>query len=187
MYLIDKGNENAILKKEGGTVQKLILPEDVWQDAGSVSEDLLELSDAEFALIHQAFELARRVHSGQKDKSGKDYIYHPLRVSQLTEGGVTEMMVALLHDVVEDTPTSLADLKQMGFPDEVVDGVDHMTRRKEETRDEYLKRLKPNATARKVKLADLIHNSDLTRFAEPSEKDLRRAETYAKEMEYLRS
>ena len=135
-------------------------------------------------MVIRALEIAAVAHAGQVDKAGIAYIRHPITVASLVETP-EEKMVAYLHDVVEDTDVTLADLKEAGFSTAVLDAVNAMTHRKDEPREEYLKRVKANPLARRVKLADLTHNSDLSRIPDPKEKDIKRREKYLKELEYL--
>lgn len=140
--------------------------------------------------IQKALNIAIKVHKGAVDKGGNDYIFHPVTVA-LSCRSDDEKTVALLHDVVEDTPITLDDLRREGFPERIVAAVDAVTRRNDEKgqngRAVYLKRVKANPLARKVKLADLYHNSDLTRIPHPAEKDFARVKEYAKEIEFLKS
>jgi (p)ppGpp synthase/HD superfamily hydrolase len=87
-------------------------------------------------------------------------------------------VVALLHDVMEDTPYTLTDLQKMGYPDAVLEALLLMTHDKNIPYMEYVKKIKMNPIARKVKLADLRHNSDLTRLNQIEEKDLSRVKKY---------
>lgn len=131
------------------------------------------------ATLKDAVALATKAHLGQKDKAGAAYIRHPLRVM----GRMTtdeEKMVAVLHDVVEDTSITLQDLRIAGYPKSVVDAVDALSRRKNETYEQFIERLKPNALARRVKIADLEDNMDLGRIPNPQPKDFERAEKYRK-------
>src|SRR5262249_4397457 len=98
-----------------------------------------------------------------------------------------EMMAAVLHDVVEDTPTTLDDLRREGFPQAVVEAVDCLTRREDESYDEFIARIKPNALARRVKIADLEDNMDLSRIPHPTDKDLARIERYRKALATLKT
>jgi (p)ppGpp synthase/HD superfamily hydrolase len=91
-----------------------------------------------------------------------------------------ERMVAVLHDVVEDTPHTLEDLRRAGYPEEVVQAVDCLTRRDTETYDEFIERLKPNPLAYKVKIADLEDNMDVRRISEIKESDFERLRRYRK-------
>ena len=111
----------------------------------------------------KAKEMAENAHRGQIDKSGKAYIFHPIRVSQM---GKTEeeRIVGLLHDVVEDTDLTLQDLKDVDFSQEIVEAVDAITKRKGETRVDYLTRVKANKLARAVKIYDIEDNASPIRL-----------------------
>lgn len=121
-------------------------------------------------LVTEAKELATRAHQGQVDKSGAPYIGHPGRVAghvaQHAAGEDLEVAqaVAWLHDVVEDTPVTLADLARQ-FPASVVAAVDAMTKRSGEEPDAYYRRVCSNRIARAVKNADLDDNTDPARTA----------------------
>jgi (p)ppGpp synthase/HD superfamily hydrolase len=112
--------------------------------------------------VSKAIQLIRRVHGEQKDKNGKPYWRHPIRV--MTRLGrsatVTERCAALLHDVVEDTATTLQDLRKEGFSSAVVRAVDLLSRSPDVTYEEYLRRIvrSGNIAAMRVKLADLLDN-----------------------------
>jgi (p)ppGpp synthase/HD superfamily hydrolase len=105
------------------------------------------------------------MHHGQLDKSGKAYILHPLAV-MLRMDTDEERIVAVLHDVVEDTPITVADLLHDGYPPEIVEAVDLLSRRHNQTYSEYIQALAGNRIALKVKIADLIHNLDPSRAYE---------------------
>lgn len=135
--------------------------------------------------VHAALALAAEAHAGQKDKAGQDYILHPIHVAMSLETEEAQT-VALLHDVVEDTPVTLADLRTRGFSEAVLQAVDCLTHREGETRSAYLKRIAANPLAIRVKLADLAHNSDLRRIPAPTERDIARAARYQEEMAQLR-
>ena len=137
-------------------------------------------------IVKLALETATKAHKGQVDKAGKDYITHPIAVAEKVDTDA-EKAVAYLHDVVEETDITLDNLKEMGFPDEIVAAVDCLTKRDGVPLSDYLLRVKGNALARTVKLADLAHNSDISRIPHPTEKDFRRVERYHREAAYLRS
>ena len=128
-------------------------------------------------MTNRAMELAYRAHHGQFDKNGVPYVFHPFHLAEQmdTEETVT---AALLHDVVEDTDYTLEDLRAMGFPDPVLEALSLLTHDPSVPYMEYVKRLKNNPIARAVKLADLTHNSDLSRLPAVTEKDLARVEKY---------
>lgn len=96
-----------------------------------------------------------------------------------------EKTVALLHDVVEDTSITLQNLEEAGFSREIIDVVDCITKRESDSLSSYLARVKSNPIARSVKIADLTHNSDITRIPYPAEKDFVRLGRYKREIAFL--
>ncbi len=187
-YWILPEENNAIVRTDSsGNSEQYDFFLDQWIPCETLPSACMEITSEDVKMIRHAFMLARHVHDGQIDKAGVDYIQHPFRVSQFVEGGPVEITIALLHDVVEDTDTTLEDLRKEGFPENVVNGVDAVTRRPEEARDIYLIRVKSNPSARLVKLADLKHNSDLSRISDPKEKDWERVQKYQKEIAFLKS
>ena len=135
-------------------------------------------------LYQQALAIAKDAHKGQVDKAGVDYIQHPLFVASLVEGELAKT-VALLHDVVEDSDWTLEDLRKEGLPEEVVQAVGIITKKRNENYEEYILRVKQNPLARQVKLADLQHNSDLSRLANVTDRDRKRVEKYQQAIAYL--
>lgn len=134
--------------------------------------------------LERAIAIAAEAHAGQQDKAGESYILHPLRVMQRV-GTNEERIVAVLHDIVEDTSWTLQQLANEGFSSAVVDAVDALTRRENETYEDFVVRAGKNALARPVKLADLADNMELTRIKEPGAKDLERMERYKRAVEVL--
>lgn len=134
----------------------------------------------------KAYEIAKRAHLGQVDKAGEDYIKHPEKVASFVKTD-EEKAVAYLHDVIEDTELILEDLYEYGFSEEVIEAVDIITKKKGEDYRSYLNSVKKNKLARAVKLADLRHNSDLTRLTKVTEKDIERKEKYQKAIDFLNS
>lgn len=136
------------------------------------------------AQTRKAMQLAYSAHQGQLDRSGVPYIFHPLHLAEQmhTESEIT---AALLHDVVEDTSVSLADLEKAGFSSEVIEAVRLLTHDKRTPYMDYINKLKENPIARAVKLADLKHNSDLTRLKDGSEKTRERLKKYAEALKIL--
>lgn len=114
-------------------------------------------------LTIKAMHLAYNAHEGQLDKAGLPYIFHPLHLAEQMSDEISTC-VALLHDVVEDANVSLEDLKK-DFPAEVVDAVELLTHTKGMDYFGYLEKIKVNPIAKRVKLADIAHNSDETRYA----------------------
>jgi (p)ppGpp synthase/HD superfamily hydrolase len=127
--------------------------------------------------LERAIHIAIEAHKGQKDKVGAPYILHPLRVMLCMYSDV-EMMAAVLHDVVEDSRWTLKDLQQEGFPAQVIEAVDYLSRREQETYDQFIERIKSNALAVKIKLADLEDNMDLKRLGDITEQDEKRMKKY---------
>lgn len=130
-------------------------------------------------LLEKAIALAATYHAGQTDKAGQPYILHTLRVMmrQQTEDA---RIVAVLHDVVEDTAITIADLSRAGFSDAVVLAVDLLTRRPDVAYEDYLEAVAANPLARAVKIADLEDNMDLRRLTEISESGQARLAKYLK-------
>lgn len=135
-------------------------------------------------LTKKAMALAYAAHHGQTDKTGLPYIYHPIHLAEqmLSEA---EVCVALLHDSVEDTDISLEYLAAEGFPAEVLEAIALMTHDEAVPYMDYVAVLAGNPIARAVKMADLRHNSDLTRLDCVDEAAEKRAEKYAKALEFL--
>lgn len=127
--------------------------------------------------LERAIEIAASAHAGQVDKAGQPYILHPLRL-MLAVKNENERITAILHDVVEDTEITIDDLKSEGFSETVLDAVLALTKTKGESRMAAAKRALQNPIARVVKLADVTDNMDLSRIAEPSEKDFSRLKEY---------
>ena len=125
------------------------------------------------ALTKKALRISFDAHKNQLDKSGMPYVYHPFHIAdQLKDEYST--CVALLHDVVEDTDITLDELKSNGFPDEVIEALLLMTHSDDVPYLDYIRNLKDNPIARKVKSADLAHNSDLSRLDVVDEKAVER-------------
>lgn len=131
-------------------------------------------------MLEKAILLAVKAHSGQKDKADSPYILHPLRVMQNMDTE-SEMIVAVLHDVLEDTEITADDLRNNSFSEEILDAVQMLTKQEGEEYQEFIERIKQNPIARKVKLADIEDNMDIKRFKSPeypTEKDIERLKRY---------
>ena len=135
-------------------------------------------------LTKKALKLSFAAHKDQIDKSGIPYVYHPFHLAEQmdTEETVT---VALLHDVIEDSDYTLDDIRDMGFPDKVVNALSLMTHDKSVPYMDYVAKIKENPIARVVKLADLRHNSDLSRLDSVDQKALERVEKYRQAVKLL--
>ena len=127
--------------------------------------------------LEDAIALAVEAHRGQRDKAGRTYILHPLRVMMRLETD-TERMVAVLHDVVEDSAWTLEQLRTLGYPEEVLGALEHLTKREGETYEAFIERVRPHALARRVKLADLEDNMDVRRLMAVTPKDAERLARY---------
>lgn len=137
-------------------------------------------------LTKKAMKMAYEAHKDQYDKSGIPYIYHPIHLAEQMNDEST-ICVALLHDVVEDTDISFEQLSEAGFSDEIISAIKLMTHDDSVPYMEYVRKIKANPIAAAVKLADLRHNSDLTRLDTVDENVKQRAEKYNKAIQLLLS
>ena len=137
-------------------------------------------------MTKKAMRLCYKAHRNQRDKSGLPYVFHPIHLAEQMPDELTTT-VALLHDVAEDSPYTIEDMKALGFPPAVTEAVALMTHEKGTPYLDYVARLGQNPIARIVKLADLRHNSDLTRLDQVDERALTRVEKYQKAIELLES
>lgn len=126
-----------------------------------------------------ALKLCFEAHKDQVDKSGMPYVFHPFHLAEQMEDETTTI-VALLHDLVEDTDYTFDDLKEMGFSNSVIDALTLMTHDKSVPYMTHVEQIKTNPIATAVKIADLKHNSDLSRLDIVDDKALKRKEKYAK-------
>ena len=138
-----------------------------------------------FDLLERAIALATEKHDGQVDKGGKPYIEHCLRVMDMLSS-LDEKIVGVLHDAVEDTDLTLDELIDSGFPHRIVLAIDAISRKPDESRGSYMRRVTGNELALKVKIADLTDNTNLERIENPSRKDLRRVEIYLRDLKRLK-
>jgi (p)ppGpp synthase/HD superfamily hydrolase len=127
------------------------------------------------SLLERAIALAARAHAGQRDKAGKPYILHPLRVMLRMESEA-EQVTAVLHDLLEDTPWRREGLRRKGFPAPILDALEALTHRPGEPYPRFIERVAGNPLARRVKLADLDDN--LRRIPKPTQADRRRMGKY---------
>ena len=125
----------------------------------------------------KAMKLCYQAHRYQTDKSGIPYVFHPIHLAEQMEDEATTV-TALLHDVVEDSAYTLRDLEAMGFAPEVLEALSLLTHEETVPYMDYIAAIKQNPIARAVKLADLAHNSDLTRLDTVDAKALARVEKY---------
>ncbi len=137
-------------------------------------------------LTKRALQLAYQAHHGQTDKSGLPYIHHPLHLAEQMPDEISTI-VALLHDVLEDTSMTAEDLLHAGIPAAAVETIRHLTHRPEIPYLDYIRALRSDPIAVRVKLADLAHNSDLSRLETITPKDLQRRETYQTAIQILKT
>ena len=134
----------------------------------------------------KAMKLCFEAHKEQTDKTGMPYVFHPFHLAEQMQTE-EETVCALLHDIIEDTPYTLEDLRGMGFAEAVLEALKLLTHAKDVPYMEYVEAIAKNPIAKQVKMADLRHNSDRGRMAgEPiDERMLARWEKYATALEYL--
>ena len=137
-------------------------------------------------LTNKAMRIAYKAHNGQLDKSDVPYIFHPFHLAEQMKTE-HEVIVALLHDVVEDTDVTLGDLEADGFPHDVLEAVRLLTHDRSVPYMEYIAGLKDNALAKKVKMADLRHNSDVTRLEGIDEEAGKRLKKYGAALQFLQN
>jgi len=137
-------------------------------------------------LLEKAISIAVNAHKGQVDKGGNPYILHPLSV-MMNVHTIEEKIVAVLHDLIEDTDWTFDRLRSEGFPEDIISGIDGVTRRENESRKDFIKRASENPLSKSVKREDLKQNLDLTRIPCPTEEDFRRIKMYEKELIILKA
>lgn len=129
--------------------------------------------------FERALQIATEVHKDQKDRYGAPYILHVMRV-MLRGKNEDEKIVGLLHDVVEDSPMTLGDLRKEGFSESILEAVNCLTRPEPESYDDFIQRIKTSRLAINVKLNDLEDNLDMRRLPSIKEKDIPRINKYLK-------
>ena len=129
--------------------------------------------------LEEAIILATKSHLGQRQRNGEPYILHPLRV-MMAVSDENEKIAAILHDVVEDSDITLDDLIPAGFSPEVIELVRLLTHENGKSYEAYIERLRPNPSARRIKIADLQDNMNVRRLPQMRQKDLDRLERYHK-------
>ena len=135
-------------------------------------------------LTKRALKLSFEAHKNQVDKTGAPYVFHPFHLAEQMTDEISTVC-ALLHDVIEDTEYTFEDIQKMGFPQEVIDVLKLLTHEKSVPYMEYVEKIKENSIAKQVKLADLKHNSDLTRMDVIDENALQRTKKYRQAIELL--
>lgn len=135
-------------------------------------------------LTKKALKLCFDAHKNQVDKTGLPYVFHPFHLAEQMNDEISTVC-ALLHDVIEDTPYTLLDLKNMGFNDTVIEVLTLLTHNENVPYFDYVKKIKNNEIAKKVKIADLKHNSDVSRLNEIDEWTIKRNQKYAEALRIL--
>lgn len=131
-----------------------------------------------------AIKIACDAHANQTDKAGEPYILHPLRLMHcFNEKSI--MITAVLHDVIEDSQVTLDFLISQGFDKSIIEAIKAITKKSDETYNEFIKRLSSNSMAVKVKIEDLKDNLNLIRLKSIGDKDLERLKKYHKALIYL--
>jgi (p)ppGpp synthase/HD superfamily hydrolase len=137
------------------------------------------------ANLQRALEIAVESHKNQKQKDGTPYALHPIRLSMSLESE-EQKIVALLHDVVEDTNWTFEDLVREGFSESVIEALRLLTHTDGSLYEDYVERLASNSLAKAVKKADLADNMDFKRIPEPTEGDFSRLQKYHRAWRRLR-
>ena len=136
------------------------------------------------ALTKKALALCFNAHRDQKDKSGMPYVFHPFHLAEQMDDEISTVC-ALLHDIVEDTSYTFNDLREMGYPEEVIEVLKLLTHDDDVPYMDYVKEISKNETAKKVKLCDLAHNSDMSRLDFVDDYARARQEKYKKAIQLL--
>ena len=135
--------------------------------------------------LERAIQIAVEAHAGAKDRGGKAYILHPISVMMRCETD-EEKIVAILHDVVEDTDWTFEALREEGFTETIIEALKTVTKHSEdEDYDQFIQRSLKNEIGRKVKIADLRENLDVTRIGKLTEKDIERINKYKRALKTL--
>lgn len=134
--------------------------------------------------LTQAIQLATEAYKDQKDKAGKPYITHVIRVMERCKTE-EEKIIAVLHDIVEDTSITLDDLRKEDFNEKILSAIEAITQGKDESKTEYIRRVKSNPLATRVKLNDLEDNMDIRRLNKITDKDVKRLKKYLTIYRYL--
>lgn len=136
------------------------------------------------ALTKRALKIAFEAHKDQVDKSGMPYIFHPFHLAEQMKDEKTTC-VALLHDVIEDTSWTFDRLKEYGFGIDIIEALTLLTHNSAVPYMDYIRAIKENEIASAVKIADLKHNSDLSRLDFIDDEAIKRADKYKKALEIL--
>lgn len=136
-------------------------------------------------LLPKAIEMAAKEHGSVMNKDGSPYILHPLRLMMKAEG-YADKIVAILHDTLEDTPLTVECLEDEGFPAEIINAIEAITKREGEDYEAFIERIALNSLAVRVKLLDLYDNIDVTRLPELGDRELERTAKYHRAIKRLK-
>lgn len=136
-------------------------------------------------LTRKAMVIAYNAHINQIDKAGVPYIFHPIHLAEQMETE-KECIIALLHDVVEDTDVTFDQLEKE-FSNDIIEILKLLTHDKNIDYMEYIKAIKKNPIAKKIKIVDIIHNADETRLDKITERDILRRDKYKEALKILRN
>lgn len=156
----------------------------VCRKCGWESDDEVRATGASKKMLQKALNIAIEAHKNQTDKGGNPYINHPVFLA-LQRNTDAEKIVALLHDVAEDSKWDIEALRKEGFSEPILKAVSLLTHNKNVPYYDYIRAIKNDLLARAVKIADLQHNSDLSRIPSPTQKDLERVERYKEALKIL--
>jgi (p)ppGpp synthase/HD superfamily hydrolase len=135
--------------------------------------------------LERAIAIAAEAHAGQVDKAGAPYVLHPLRM-MLNMTSIDDRIVAVLHDLCEDCPGWTFDrLREEDFLEHIIEALQSVTERDAEHYEDFVRRAAANPIGRRVKLADLIDNCDMSRIAVPSERDIHRVDKYRRAIDLI--
>ena len=147
-------------------------------------EQIVTLGEPMPEIYKHAERIAVKAHKGQKDKSGEDYVFHPIRVAEKCKS-INAKVVALLHDTIDDTDVTVEYLRNEGFPEEIISAVLSVTKQEGESYEDFVHRASENPIGREVKIADLEDNMDILRLKEITDEDVARLRKYLKAWHYL--
>jgi len=134
--------------------------------------------------LEDAINLAAHAHKGHVDKAGQPYILHVLRVMFRMESE-KDMIIGVLHDLIEDTPYTLENLREMGYPEDIQEALDSLSKQENEPYEEYINRVKKNPAAVPIKQADLDDHMDIKRFPDLTGHDIQRLRRYMRAIRIL--
>jgi len=137
-------------------------------------------------ILETAIQIALEAHRGQVDKAEKPYILHPLRLMNQMDDEI-EMIAAVLHDVLEDSQVTIQELEKAGVPKESLEMIECLTKRNNETYEDFIRRISLNKKAAKIKIKDIEDNMNISRLKSIGQKDLDRLVKYQNALRILKA